>query len=452
MVLSDNIVLTPNEINQMQTVPELVFINCCYLGYIEADNSPQPSNDQHPNLLAANLSQQFIKNGVRCVIAAGWAVDDSAGMHFAKVFYEELVQEYTPFGEAVRRARESVYNKYKDCNTWGAYQCYGDPYYRLEMNIADDRHTAQTTLPQSALCYSSIQELLCDLNNQTATFPDVIKSIPQQWLNHGELLCALGRAFGLIGNYHEALNYYQQAYVADTAQIRFETIYDFAELAVDWAQTVPVEFKTLPDEQMQALFTAISQLESLINISVTGQHYALLGKVYRCLALYSSGRVRIQSINNMHLSYKQAWEHQLHNHNEPKIEWLSQWMLAALVKNWRNRKYQFDVPDKYIKTESDHLAAEMDNLSSLWVHLELDLIKYLVMNCDTANSGQIPVQHFIKLETYQQAKKWHGAEQIRAGLLPTIYFLLEMSQHRRTRSAAQAHKSLQILRKTLLDE
>jgi hypothetical protein len=71
-----------------------------------------------------------IKGGVRCVIAAGWAVEDEAASIFATTFYRTLLRGER-FIDAVAAARE----KARECggNTWAAYQCYGDPDWRFRM-------------------------------------------------------------------------------------------------------------------------------------------------------------------------------------------------------------------------------------------------------------------------------------------------------------------------------
>jgi hypothetical protein len=112
----------------MSTVPELVFVNCCHIGKI---SGVAEDLYQQRYKLAANIGTQLIENGVRCVIAAGWAVDDNAALEFAQVFYDRMFAGYT-FGDSVKDARKVVFEKYGNTNTWGAYQCYGDPFYRFE--------------------------------------------------------------------------------------------------------------------------------------------------------------------------------------------------------------------------------------------------------------------------------------------------------------------------------
>lgn len=128
LILSDGIRFTPKEIYKMSSVPELVFINCCHLGGVDPGAEDLEMADR--NKLAANFGTQFIRNGVKAVVAAGWAVDDKAAMDFAEVFYKHMFKG-DDFGTAVRYARKYCYTENEHSNTWGAYQCYGNPHYRL---------------------------------------------------------------------------------------------------------------------------------------------------------------------------------------------------------------------------------------------------------------------------------------------------------------------------------
>ena len=74
--------------------------------------------------------------GVRAVVAAGWAVDDDAAALFARTFYERMLSG-VPFGRAVHQARAEVYRRFPRSNTWGAYQCYGDPDWKLVRDAGD---------------------------------------------------------------------------------------------------------------------------------------------------------------------------------------------------------------------------------------------------------------------------------------------------------------------------
>src|SRR4029077_5681737 len=72
MVLDGGFYLTPSQLTQMRTVPELVFVHCCHLGSPKGDVNVPTAYHR----LAANVATEFIKMGARAVVAAGWAVDD----------------------------------------------------------------------------------------------------------------------------------------------------------------------------------------------------------------------------------------------------------------------------------------------------------------------------------------------------------------------------------------
>jgi pimeloyl-ACP methyl ester carboxylesterase len=124
VVLSNNTFIGPAEIRVLQPVPELVFVNCCHLGASTAQsvlNRPQ---------FAANVAHALIEIGVRCVVAAGWAVDDAVAEVFADTFYDRLLDGHR-FMDAVALAREEAHSM--GGNTWAAYQCYGDPNWTLRL-------------------------------------------------------------------------------------------------------------------------------------------------------------------------------------------------------------------------------------------------------------------------------------------------------------------------------
>ena len=134
VVLSDGTFLGQHEFEGLNKMPELVFVNCCHLAAQGSDHllgTDDPSGVRaHDRVrFAASLAESLIALGVRCVVAAGWAVEDEPARVFATTFYENLARSVR-FMDAVARAREEA--RKKGGNTWAAYQCYGDPDWRLE--------------------------------------------------------------------------------------------------------------------------------------------------------------------------------------------------------------------------------------------------------------------------------------------------------------------------------
>src|SRR5690606_26102416 len=65
MVIGNGVFLSTREIVQLPYVPEVVFVNCCYLGEFDADLE---AAYQHRNQLAASIGLELIDKGVKAVV------------------------------------------------------------------------------------------------------------------------------------------------------------------------------------------------------------------------------------------------------------------------------------------------------------------------------------------------------------------------------------------------
>jgi hypothetical protein len=213
MIVGEGMALTPGDVQQMRRVPELVFINCCHLVRPDGDPAKQKSDRQPAHRLAANLAVEFIKIGVRAVIAAGWAVKDEAAQTFAETFYRQMTKGRR-FGEAVRLAREQTWKAHRCSNTWGAYQCYGDPDFRLRRDnqIADAGEHTRYVSPAEALvdlgnrradaeCAhpERMARLQQDLRNIERALDEIAEQEGLHWCGRGDVAEALGLAQGELG-------------------------------------------------------------------------------------------------------------------------------------------------------------------------------------------------------------------------------------------------------------
>lgn len=135
IVLGDDVLLDPDTIKQLSAIPEFIFINCCYSGKINS----QILDERNINRvsLAASIGTQLIKMGVKAAVISGWAVEDSAAKTFSGELYKQLFKG-KEFGEAVKIARKECYIKHSNTNTWAAYQCYGEYYYKLVSQNAEE--------------------------------------------------------------------------------------------------------------------------------------------------------------------------------------------------------------------------------------------------------------------------------------------------------------------------
>ena len=206
VLLSDGLLITAAEIDAMETVPELVFLNCCHLGQVDAGNSS--------NKLAASVARELIEIGVRCVVVAGWAVNDESAQLFGQTFYELLLLRRLPFGDAVFGARKAVWKEHAADITWGAFQAYGEPGWLAEPRSDGARSTG------TASQYASPEELLDnlariradlsrrrdrpterDLHAQMDVITDLLKErCPPGWKQLPQLQSALGMTWFELGD------------------------------------------------------------------------------------------------------------------------------------------------------------------------------------------------------------------------------------------------------------
>ncbi|MEY4415740.1 MAG: hypothetical protein RIQ53_3033 [Pseudomonadota bacterium] len=157
VVLSgDGVYLGPAEVCSLRAVPELVFVNCCHLASVVPLKDHQMKALEHfeHGTFASGVARQLIAQGVRCVVAAGWPVDDNAAKTFATRFYDTLLHGRS-FADAVREARRKTWEQEKaearNGTTWAAYQCYGDPAWRLT-----ERSAGPTATPRPEDRYAGI--------------------------------------------------------------------------------------------------------------------------------------------------------------------------------------------------------------------------------------------------------------------------------------------------------
>ena len=203
VVLSDGVMLTAAEISQMEVVPDLVFLNCCHLG--KTDGSSSASY----NRLAYSVARELIEMGVRCVIAAGWAVDDTAACTFSNEFFKQFVGKCQTFGDAVFSARKLTYKMHPLLNTWGAYQAYGDPNYALKASAdANYDESWMPVAPQELI--SELESIGVNLEHKSETgkvytFEELSKNIdsrlakvPQEWIDRPSTQYLLATLYGNI--------------------------------------------------------------------------------------------------------------------------------------------------------------------------------------------------------------------------------------------------------------
>ena len=162
-IFSDGGRLTANELRRIDRIPQFIFSNACESG-VTPDRTDKRSVDLPPT-----FAESFFARGVANLVCTAWPVSDAAARQFALALYAALLgmREVVPtppsdrnsgragplppvpafesgpadgeadqpepmvMYEAMRYARLAIADAPAAARTWGAYQHYGDPFFRL---------------------------------------------------------------------------------------------------------------------------------------------------------------------------------------------------------------------------------------------------------------------------------------------------------------------------------
>ncbi|MDZ4103282.1 MAG: CHAT domain-containing protein [Hydrogenophaga sp.] len=331
VVLSDNTFLGPREVQAMRVVPELVFLNCCHLA---ADPDKLLKGGYDRAQFAAGVAKQLIRIGVRCVVAAGWAVEDDAANVFATEFYRALLSGQR-FMDAVQAARVAAYNASPLGNTWAAYQCYGDPDWVWQRNEADTRRTP----PPLSKLYAGIAspvslalalETLAVQSTTQGAAPESQREkiryleacFDSEWGGMGAVAEAFGVAWAAARDIERALHWYRRAVAANDGSASVKASEQLANLGARqaWATleaagrngAKPAALKALVEQGRADIHQAVAILDALVTLSPTVERESLLGSTWKRMARLegmagpSAAAAKAHAIDRMAEHYRRA--------------------------------------------------------------------------------------------------------------------------------------------------
>ena len=356
MVIGNDVFLTTADIEQMSAVPELVFVNCCHLGKIDSDGE-QFFRDRYK--LAANIGTQLIEIGVKAVIAAGWAVDDRAASDFASIFYTKMFDGYN-FGDAVTEARAFIYETYHPGNnTWGAYQCYGDPFYKLINRSASKKED----MPR----YIIKEEAEIDLNNlkndldtrnisskQALEWVKLVsEAIKAAEIRSGEILELEASIYFELGEYNLAINKYEELKREENASFSVAALEKYCNAR---GKNCVLDFKSGKSKSLfiVTMNRIITELTELLKINNTSERVSLIGSAYKRKGMVTTNaKGKLSAYNNAALHYQKAFE------IKPSAYALNNWIVLQtvvdIVKSMPSKQSSFGSKSK------DDIIADVTN-------------------------------------------------------------------------------------------
>ncbi len=309
--------LTALDIRQMSATPDLVFVNACHTARTGTGLAAARSTTR-VDQIASNFALQLMRNGVRAVIAAGWAVDDAAALSFANATYSALLGG-DHYGNAVLAGRRAADDRGRS-NTWGAYQCYGDPSFSLVR--PSGWHDASSTVSEGQL----VEELTV-LKQQASDAGDLgRRQRVHDWVASTataevprfattRVLEALAEVYGELGCYADATWAYREAERVDrpSGQMTLRAHEQLANMEVRLAaESRRRDRPQLPRHHEIAdtpgvLFDgAAARLKDLLSFAETQERHNLTGSLYKKRAAAMGPRTRAASAATSRDGYRAA--------------------------------------------------------------------------------------------------------------------------------------------------
>ena len=289
MLIGKDAFLTPDDIKQMSGVPELVFVNCCYLGQIAA-LSDSGSTETLPPCRQHRYGTDRNRREGR---SGGWAVSDTTALEFAEKFYDSMFAGNT-FGESVKRARQSVFDNYgTHNNTWGAYQCYGDPFYRLMDQAQSQSYEYTFIIPEEAeIELSNMLNQLETGSYEVEVFQKKMKGIAlgmeRTKISNGKIIELQALLYSGMGLYREAIEMFGKLGTLENPVFSFSAWEKYCNVRAKFAVQ---NFKKDPgqrDSCLKEIQLVAEEIDALNRLGCTNERMNLLGNTYKRLALVSN--------------------------------------------------------------------------------------------------------------------------------------------------------------------
>lgn len=329
VVIGPGAYLTAATIRSLRRPPDVVFLNCCHLGSLSATTIDDPAADPHAftrkrlNQLAASLSRELTEMGVRAVVVAGWAVSDRPAAEFARAFYSRMM-DGDPFGDAVRIARGVAFGADRgSSNTWAAYQCYGDPAFRLKEAGA---RSAPLPAPVSA---DEMQRRLEEIEVAARDADDAYKLVLSQqvqaqydlagreWPTKSRMWTAFGWAHATLGEVEPAIKAYRRALDRQDGLAPLKAVEELAELeyglSIELRRTGAARAADLdaPATPKQLRDSAGQRLDSLDRLGRSSPRHAVRARCHeRAAALATEqgdAKGRTTELSAAAQEYAEAW-------------------------------------------------------------------------------------------------------------------------------------------------
>jgi CHAT domain len=300
--------LTANVFSKLAVVPDLVMLNACHLGRVGAGLPLSGANRA-----AASVARALVRLGVRAVVVAGWAVDDRAASDFATQLYTDMLAG-ADFGNAVTSARETAWSTASGALTWGAYQCYGDPGFRLSPRGATHAGSLPTTKGELRRRVQLLQARASDQGRSAVTdglqlstrLRDDLAELEEraEALGAWDVMADLAGAWGEVLEFDRAIALYQAALQRGGSAVPIRAAEQIGNLQVREATRL---HRSGEHERVASYVEDAERwLSRALDLGESGERLALLGSYHKKRATMTDGAQRREHLRTAMTFYERA--------------------------------------------------------------------------------------------------------------------------------------------------
>jgi hypothetical protein len=361
--------------------------------------------------------------------------------------------------------------RYRGFNTWGAYQCYGDPGYRLR-NLKSGTSTARKYR------YHAPVQLVMELTNLREQFrvqgesadPQALAQQIEQrltgipegqrkaWLARADVAAALGFAWGELGLWDPAIEQLETALQADTgdcplraseqcANFRARRAADLWRDLQTGQRLSRAQIETRRKELVLEVERSLEELECLARLAATEERLNLLGSTHKRLARMAVGsRERKRRLEAMAAHYRQAFEMSGKSSHYPFCNWGLAYLFAQGSSRRKNRSWENLLRDECQRmidlSMQRHSEAPNFRDGAAQADCQLLLLLLDMLSVGTPDQGALHARASGIAELYLAARKRGASAREFASVIDHIDVVIELGQFEAQSVAGQVLTTL----------
>jgi hypothetical protein len=235
-----------------------------------------------------------------------------------------------------------------ETNTWGAYQCYGDPSFSLttgRTRVPDEQFVSESELciwldghAAKGRQQGPSPQLLAELETRAS-------QAPAAWWTSAALCARAGRAFEACGEFQRATDYYARVLQAEKATAPITALEHLACCRTRWAGALVSADPASAARARTLLEQAETELRHLLALGATAERSSLLGAVMKRRAMLPGlgAAGRRAALREMSKAYGDAYDVSRRN-GAGEAAILANRIAADLVRSWSSAPLEAGIP------------------------------------------------------------------------------------------------------------